>query len=130
MSGFKIGRATEDIKRELTDILRKVKDPRVSGLLSIVKLDLSGDMSSCKVYVSSLEGMESTRQSVKGLESAQGYIRRELGSRLRLRKTPELRFLADDSIEVSAKISKLLGEILPEEPSPEQNASEEQEEGE
>lgn len=113
MAGFKIGRATEDIKRELTDILRSVKDPRVSGLLSIVKIDLSGDMSYCKVYVSSLEGMESTRQSVKGLVSAQGYIRRELGSRLRMRKTPELRFVADDSIEISAKISKRLEEIMP-----------------
>ncbi len=113
MAGFKIGRTTEDIRRELTDILRSVKDPRVSGLLSIVKLDLSSDLSYCKVYVSSLEGMESTLQSVKGLSSAQGFIRRELGSRLRLRKTPELRFIADDSIEISAKISKRLEEILP-----------------
>lgn len=114
MAGFKIGRATEDIKRELTDILRSVKDPRVSGLLSIVKIDLSSDMSYCKVYVSSLEGMEETQRSVKGLVSAQGYIRRELGSRLRMRKTPELRFVADDSIEISARISKRLEEIMPE----------------
>ena len=89
MAGFRLGKATEDIRRELSDILRSVKDPRVSGLLSIVKIDLSGDMSYCKVYVSSLEGMESTRQSVKGLTSAQGYIRRELGMRLHTRKTPE-----------------------------------------
>ena len=114
MAGFKIGRATEDIKRELTDILRSVKDPRVSGLLSIVKIYLSSDMSYCKVYVSSLEGMEETQRSVKGLVSAQGYIRRELGSRLRMRKTPELRFVADDSIEISARISKRLEEIMPE----------------
>lgn len=114
MAGFKIGRATEDIKRELTDILRSVKDPRVSGLLSIVKIDLSSDMSYCKVYISSLEGMEETQRSVKGLVSAQGYIRRELGSRLRMRKTPELRFVADDSIEISARISKRLEEIMPE----------------
>lgn len=115
MAGFRLGKATEDIRRELSDILRSVKDPRVSGLLSIVKIDLSGDMSYCKVYVSSLEGMESTRQSVKGLTSAQGYIRRELGMRLHTRKTPELRFIADDSIEISAKISKRLEEIIPEE---------------
>ena len=115
MAGFRLGKATEDIRRELSDILRSVKDPRVSGLLSIVKIDLSGDMSYCKVYVSSLEGMESTRQSVKGLTSAQGYIRRELGMRLHTRKTPELRFVADDSIEISAKISKRLEEIIPEE---------------
>lgn len=121
MAGFKIGRATEDIKRELTDILRSVKDPRVSGLLSIVKIDLSSDMSYCKVYVSSLEGMEETQRSVKGLVSAQGYIRRELGSRLRMRKTPELRFVADDSIEISARISKRLEEIMPEKAVNEEN---------
>ena len=73
MAGFRLGKATEDIRRELSDILRSVKDPRVSGLLSIVKIDLSGDMSYCKVYVSSLEGMESTRQSVKGLTSTGLY---------------------------------------------------------
>jgi len=111
MAGYKIGRVSEDIKRELTDILRSVKDPRVSGMLSIVKLDLSADLSSCKVYVSSLEGMEKSKEAVQGLHSAQGFIRRELGSRLRLRKVPELRFLADDSIEASARIAKILREV-------------------
>ncbi len=115
MPNFKISRTSEDIKRELTDIMRGLKDPRISGLLSIVKLELSGDMSCCKIYVSSLEGMESTRQSVKGLTSAEGFIKRELSLRLRLRKTPELRFIADDSIEQSAKISRVLEEILPQE---------------
>ncbi len=114
MAGYshKLGRNTEDIKRELADILRHVKDPRVSGLLSIVKADLSGDMSYCKVYVSCLEGMEQTRESVKGLKSAQGFIRKELGSRLHLRKVPELQFIADDSIEAGARISKILDEVV------------------
>ena len=115
MAGYRSERLGDEIMSQIADILRSVKDPRVSGLLSIVKIDLSGDMSYCKVYVSSLEGMESTRQSVKGLTSAQGYIRRELGMRLHTRKTPELRFIADDSIEISAKISKRLEEIIPEE---------------
>lgn len=108
----KLGRNTEDIKRELADILRQVKDPRVSGLLSIVKVDLSGDMSYCKVYVSCLEGMEQTKDSVKGLKSAQGFIRRELGGRLRMKKVPELQFIADDSIEAGARISKILDEVV------------------
>ena len=95
----------------LTDILRQVKDPRVSGLLSIVKVDLSGDMSYCKVYVSCLEGMERAKESVKGLKSAQGFVRRELGGRLRLRKVPELQFIPDDSIEAGARISRLLDEV-------------------
>lgn len=108
MPGFKMGRVTSDIKLALSDILREVKDPRVSKLLSIVKLDVSGDMSYAKVYVSAIEGREKTEESVKALKNAAGYVRRELGARLKLRKVPELRFVADDSIEVSANISRVI----------------------
>ena len=108
MPGFKMGRVTSDIKIALSDILREVKDPRVSKLLSIVKLDVSGDMSYAKVYVSAIEGREKTVESVKALKNAAGYIRRELGARLKLRKVPELRFVADDSIEISANISRIV----------------------
>ena len=108
MAGFKINRVTSDIKLALSDILREVKDPRVSKLLSIVKLDVSGDMSYAKVYVSAIEGREKTEESVKALKNAAGYIRRELGARLSLRKVPELRFVADDSIEISANISRIV----------------------
>ena len=108
MPVFKMGRVTSDIKMSLSDILREVKDPRVSKLLSIVKLDVSGDMSYAKVYVSAIEGREKTVESVKALKNAAGYIRRELGSRLKLRKVPELRFVADDSIEISANISRIV----------------------
>jgi len=107
----KLGRNSEDIKRELSDIFRSVKDPRVSGLISIVKVDLSGDMSYCKVYISCLEGLETAKESVKGLKNAQGFIRRELGGRLSLRKVPELQFIPDDSIEAGARISKILDEV-------------------
>lgn len=108
MAGFKINRVTSDIKLALSDILREVKDPRVSKLLSIVKIDVSGDMSYAKVYVSAIEGKEKTEESVKALKGAAGYVRRELGARLSLRKVPELRFIVDDSIEMSAKISKIV----------------------
>ena len=108
MAGFKINRVTSDIKIALADILREVKDPRVSKLLSIVKLDVSGDMSYAKVYVSAIEGKEKTEESVKALKGAAGYIRRELGARLKLRKVPELRFIADNSIEKSADISRII----------------------
>lgn len=99
MAGYRIDRITEDIKRELNAILREVKDPRVSGMLSIVKVDLSNDLSYCKVYISAVEGIEVAKQSVKGLKAAGGFIRKRLSSSLRLRKTPELIFIADDSIE-------------------------------
>ena len=96
----------------MTAILRELKDPRIDKLLTIVRADLSGDMSNCKIYVSSLEGMERTKESVAGLKSAAGFIRRELFHRLKMRKSPELTFVADNSIERSAEISKKLGDLL------------------
>ena len=108
MAGYKNGRITSDIHRELSALMRELKDPRISPLLSIVKVDVSGDLSSCKVYVSAFGGADETLSSVKGLKNAAGYLRRELGSRLSLRKTPELRFIADDSIRHSAHIADLL----------------------
>lgn len=108
MAGFKINRITSDIKITLSELLREVKDPRVSKLLSIVKVDVSGDLSYATVYVSAIEGYESTVSSVKALKGAAGYLRRELGGRLKLRKVPELRFIADDSIEQSANISRII----------------------
>lgn len=109
MAGYKINRVTSDIKLVLSELLREVKDPRISKLLSIVKLDVSGDMSYATVYVSAIEGMEKTVESVKALnKNASGFLRRELGSRMKLRKVPELRFVADDSIENSANISRII----------------------
>ncbi len=109
MAGYKINRVTSDIKICLSELLREVKDPRVSKLLSIIKLDVSGDMSYATVYVSAIEGAEETEESVKALnKSASGYLRRELGSRMKLRKVPELRFVADNSIEHSAHISRII----------------------
>ena len=112
MASHRIERTTEDIKRELTAIFRELKDPRIDKMLTIVRADLSGDMSSCKIYVSSLEGMERTKESVTGLKSASGFIRRELFHRLKMRKSPELTFVADNSIERSAEISKKLNDLL------------------
>lgn len=110
MASIKIGRITEDIKKELSEILRELKDPRISQMLSIVKINVSNDLSHCKVYVSAIEGSEKTVESVKGLKNASGYVRREISQRLHLRKTPEFHFIADDSIEYSASINKLLSE--------------------
>lgn len=118
MPGFKMGRVTSDIKLALSDILREVKDPRISKLLSIVKLDVTGDMSYAKVYVSAIEGHDKTEESVKALKGAAGFIRRELGSRLKLRKVPELRFVADDSIEISANISRIVNNFEKKEEEP------------
>ncbi len=120
MPSIKVSRISEDIKKELVEIFREVKDPRVSSMLSIIKVDLSNDLSYCKVYISALEGYEETLRSTEGLKSAAGYIRKELSGRLHLRKVPEFRFIADDSIEYSANINKILREELDAHPSQEE----------
>lgn len=111
MPNFKNSRMAEDIKREMTAILRELKDPRIDKMLTIVRADLSGDMSNCKIFVSSFNGIETAKESVKGLRSAEGFIRRELFHRLKMRKSPELTFVADDSIARSAEISRKLNEL-------------------
>ena len=112
MSGHKIERTTEDIRRELTAIFRELKDPRVTGaFLSIVRVEVTNDLSYCTVHVSAIEGLDKAKEAVKGLRSASGYIRRELGHRLRLRHVPELIFNATDSIEYSANISRILNSL-------------------
>ncbi|MGN0604921.1 MAG: 30S ribosome-binding factor RbfA [Oscillospiraceae bacterium] len=108
MASFKAGRLGEDIKRELTAILRELKDPRIAPMTTIVRADLSNDMSHCKVYVSCFEGIERAKLSVEGLTSASGYIKRELFARLKMRKCPDLKFIADDSIEHSAEINQMI----------------------
>lgn len=104
MASYKIGRVTSDIQNALSILLRDVKDPRVSKLLSIVKIDLAADLSYATVYVSAIEGFDKTKESVQGLKSAAGFLRRELGASLKLRKVPELKFVADDSLIKSAEI--------------------------
>ena len=121
MPGHKMGRVTEDVKRELTAILREVKDPRVKDcFLSVVRVEVTNDLSFCTVYVSTIEGMERTKSAVAGLKSAAGYMRHELGHRLSLRHVPELIFKATDSIEYGANISRLLHDLEPGE-QPEEN---------
>lgn len=115
MASFKVGRMAEDIKREMTAILRELKDPRIAEMLTIVRVELSNDLSHCKIFVSCFEGPEKAKQSVKGLESASGFIRRELFARLKMRKCPELKFIADDSLEHSAEINQKLRELIKEE---------------
>ena len=112
MASFRIDRTNEDILRELTAILRTVKDPRVTAaMLSIVRVEVTSDLSYAKVYVSAMEGMDAAKNAAKGLASAQGYIRHALGGALHLRHVPELRFIPDDSIAYSAGIAKTLGDL-------------------
>ena len=117
MAGYRAGRMSEDIRRIISGKMRDLKDPRIHGgdMLTNVRCDVAGDGSFCKVYVSSFEGYEKAKEAVKGFESATGFLKREISNVLKLKKCPELKFIADNSIEHSAKINKLLKEVLPEE---------------
>ena len=116
MAKYRRGRINEEIQKEMTVILRKVKDPRVSdAFISVTAADCTPDLKYAKIYYSALSGDK--KEIAKGLKSSAGYIRRELAQRLNLRMTPELTFFEDHSIEHGAHISKLLNgiEITPEE---------------
>ncbi|MCI8819299.1 MAG: 30S ribosome-binding factor RbfA [Oscillibacter sp.] len=107
MSSNRIHRINDEIQRELASQIRNLKDPRVSGMVSITRVDTTNDLRYARVYVSVLE---KTREAdvLKGLKSASGFLRRELGHALQLRYTPELQFTGDDSIQHGAHILELL----------------------
>ena len=112
MANYRADRMSEDIQREIAAILREMKDPRLhNGIISVVRCETAHDLSYSKVYISSMNGLAVAKDAVKALKNAQGFIRRELGTRLKLRYAPVLAFEATDSIEYSANISRILGSL-------------------
>ncbi len=111
---YKADRSAEDIRREITAILRELKDPRVTAtMLTVVRVEIAHDLSFGKVYISSLDGIEGAKNAVKALNTgAKGYIRSELSARLRLRKAPELKFIADDSVEKGIEMFRKLNQTV------------------
>ena len=107
MASNRIGRINEEIQRELAALIPTVKDPRVTGLISVTRVETTPDLHFSKIYVSILDKGQAD-QVVKGLKSASGYLRRELGRALNLRHTPELVFQRDDSIDHGSHILELL----------------------
>ncbi|MCD8353778.1 MAG: 30S ribosome-binding factor RbfA [Clostridiales bacterium] len=110
MASYRIGRINDDIKRELASMIPTLKDPRVRGLISITRVDTTADLRYCKVYVSMLDKSD-VKEVMRGLKSSAGYLRRELGHRMTLRYTPELQFIADDSIDRGAKLIQMMNEL-------------------
>ena len=109
MPSNRIGRVNEEIQRELSSLIRTVKDPRVAdaGMISVTAVETTPDLKYAKIYVSALDKSASA-QVLKGLKSASGYLRRELGRALSLRNTPELSFVRDASIDKGAHILDML----------------------
>ena len=112
MASNRIGRINEEIQKELSALLRTLKDPRVSatGMVSITRVDTTGDLRYARVYISCLDKSQE-KDVMKGLKSASGFLRRELGRALNLRYTPELQFIADDSIQYGAHILEVLRKV-------------------
>ena len=111
MASNRINRINEEIQKALADLLRNVKDPRVSGtMISITRVETTPDLRFAKVYVSFMEESKS-KDALKGLESAGGYLRRELGAALQLRHTPQLNWALDDSITYGARMLKLINSL-------------------
>lgn len=108
MASNRINRINEEIQKELSSLFRTLKDPRVQGgMVTVTHVDTTSDLRYAKVFVSVLDKSQE-KDVLRGLKSAAGYLRRELGAALRLRYTPELQFIADDSIEQGAHILQML----------------------
>ena len=108
MASNRINRINEEIQKELSALFRTLKDPRVQGgMVTVTHVDTTTDLRYAKVFVSVLDKAQE-KDVVKGLKSAAGYLRRELGAAIKLRYTPELQFVADDSIEYGAHILEML----------------------
>ena len=111
MASNRIGRINEEIQKELSTVIRNLKDPRVQDtMISVTRVEATPDLRWAKVYVSFLQE-EKAKDALKGLKSASGYLRRELGQRLQLRYTPELQWEQDDSIVYGAKMLKLINSL-------------------
>ncbi|MBR3570316.1 MAG: 30S ribosome-binding factor RbfA [Oscillibacter sp.] len=112
MAGNRIGRINEEMQRELSALIRRLKDPRVNtaGMVSVTRVEAAPDLRYATVYVSVLDkGRE--KDVLKGLKSAAGFLRREIGGALRLRYTPELRFVGDNSILRGAQVLEILRRV-------------------
>lgn len=112
MAGYREERINEEMKRALTSVIRELKDPRLSsGMVSVLKTDVTKDLKFCKAYISVLASDEVKKDVKKGLESAKGFIKKEIPSRIKLRAIPEIIFVIDNSIEEGDKILKIMENI-------------------
>lgn len=113
MNKRRINRISEEIKKVVSELLtRDIKDPRISSMTSVVKVEVTNDLSYAFIYVSVLGKEEEKENTIKGLQSAKGYIRREIGRRIDLRLVPELIFRLDKSIEHGLHISQLIDKVI------------------
>ena len=106
-------RINGEVQKELADLIRgEIKDPRISPWTSVVSVEVSPDLKTCKAWISVLGGEDEIQNTLKGLNSAEGFIRRELARRINLRNTPEIRFIMDQSIAYGVDMSKKIDDVM------------------
>ncbi|MDP4153109.1 MAG: 30S ribosome-binding factor RbfA [Bacillota bacterium] len=111
MAKHRSGRINEEFKREISEIIRDLKDPRIPMMTSVINVEVTPDLKYAKVYTSVMGTEEEGKEAVKALTSAAGFIRREIGARMSIRAIPEITFQLDSSIAYGAHISKILKDI-------------------
>ena len=105
-------RINGEVLKELSNIIRsEIKDPRINPMTSVVSVEVAPDLKTCKAYISVLGDEQSQKDTITGLKSAEGYIRRELARTVNLRNTPEIKFILDQSIEYGINMYKLIDEV-------------------
>ena len=111
-NSIKNTRINGEVQRVLAEIIRSgIKDPRIAPLTSVVSVEVAPDLKTCKAWISVYGDEQVQKDTIAGLKSAEGYIRRELAARINLRNTPEIRFIADQSIEHGVRMSRLIDEV-------------------
>ena len=111
-NSIKNTRVNAEVQRELSNILRGgIKDPRVAPMTSVAAVEVAPDLKTCKAYISVLGDEKAQSETIKGLRSAEGYIRRELARNINMRNTPEIRFVLDQSIEYGVNMSRKIDEV-------------------
>ena len=111
-NSIKNTRINGEVQKELSTIIRnEIKDPRIHPMTSVMAVEVAPDLKTCKAYSSVLGEKEAKEATIKGLKSAEGYIRRQLAHNMNLRNTPEIRFILDESIEYGVTMSKLIDDI-------------------
>ena len=111
-NSIKNTRVNGEVQKELSNIIRGgIKDPRVAPMTSVVAVEVAPDLKTCKAYISVLGDEKAQEDTIKGLQSAEGYIRRELARTLNMRNTPEIKFVMDQSIAYGVAMSKMIDDV-------------------
>ena len=110
-NSIKNTRINGEVQREVSNIIRNLKDPRVGIMTTVTAVEVAPDLKTCKAYISVLGDEEAKADTMAGLKSAAGFIRRELARTVNLRNTPEIRFIMDESIEYGMKMSKIIDDL-------------------